>query len=195
MSGRNEPGKRMEGAARRAQLLATAREIVQHCGVAALTLANLATACGVSKPIAYNHFGTRERLLAELYQELGAEHDASARAALARLQADGGTRSAAARTISAALIDCLVQNGPLYDAIMAALLASPDGARLADELTEAIVAAYAATLAELGEGPERARALVRAMIGASEGLVAALARHEVERDEAIALLARLIAPD
>lgn len=192
MSGRNEPGKRMEGAARRAQLLGTARAIVQHHGVAALTLANLATACGVSKPIAYNHFGTRERLLAELYQELGAEHDASARAALARLQADGGTRSAAARTIAAALIDCLAQNGPLYDAIMAALRTSPDGARLADELTEAIVAAYAATLAELGEGPERARALVRAMIGASEGLVAALARGEVEREEAITLLARLI---
>lgn len=195
MSGRNGPGKRMEGAARRAQLLGAAREIVQHRGVAALTLANLATACGVSKPIAYNHFGTRERLLAELYQELGAEHEASARAALARLQGDGGTRSAAARTIAAALIDCLVQNGPLYDAIMAALRASPDGARLADELNEAIVAAYAATLAELGEGPNRARTLVRAMIGASEGLVAALARNEVEREEAIALLARLIEAD
>lgn len=195
MSGRSEPGKRMEGAARRAQLLSAAREIVQQRGVAALTLANLATACGVSKPIAYNHFGTRERLLAELYQELGAEHEVSARAALARLQDDGGTRSAAARTIAAALIDCLVQNGPLYDAIMAALRASPDGTRLADELNEAIVAAYAVTLAELGEGPDRARTLVRAMIGASEGLVTALARGEVEREGAIALLARLVEAD
>lgn len=185
----------MEGVARRAQLLGAAREIVQHRGVAALTLANLAAACDVSKPIAYNHFGTRERLLAELYQELGAEHDVSARLALASLRVDGVTRSAASQTIAAALIDCLIQNGPLYDAIMAALLASPDGARLADELTEAIVSAYAATLAELGDGPDRARALVRAMIGASEGLVTAIARGEVRRDEAIALLARLIGAD
>jgi AcrR family transcriptional regulator len=185
----------MSADARRVQLLAAAREIVQHRGVAALTLANLATVCGVSKPIAYNHFGTRERLLAELYQELGAEHDASARAALDRLRADGGTRSQAALTIAAALINCLIQNGPLYDAIMAALRASPDGSRLAEELNEAIVAAYATALAELGDDPDRSRALVRAMIGASEGLVAAIIKGEVRQDAAIALLARLIGDD
>ena len=183
----------MEAAARRADLLRTAKAIVLRDGVAALTLANLAAACGVSKPIAYNHFGSRERLLAELYQELGAEHEVSARAALATMQRQGGHPEQAAQTIASALIECLVQNGSLYDAIMAALIASPDGARLSEELNEAIVSAYAATLGELGIGPDRSRVLVRAMIGAAEGLVSAISRGEARPAEAIAILARLVA--
>ena len=53
---------------RRAQLLETAAVIVRAEGTDALTLARLAEQAGVTKPIAYEHFGTRAGLLIALYR-------------------------------------------------------------------------------------------------------------------------------
>ena len=47
---------------RRIQLLETASAIVRAGGTDALTLAHLAEQAGVTKPIAYEHFGTRAGL-------------------------------------------------------------------------------------------------------------------------------------
>ena len=62
--------KKMPKAERRAQLLETAREIVRESGTDALSLGSLAERAGVSKPITYNHFGTRAGLLIALYREI-----------------------------------------------------------------------------------------------------------------------------
>ena len=59
---------------RRAQLIETAKAILRECGADALTLGHLAERAGVSKPIAYEHFGTREGLLIALSQEIEDRH-------------------------------------------------------------------------------------------------------------------------
>jgi AcrR family transcriptional regulator len=73
---------RLPKAERRRQLLAMALIIVREEGADRLTLGHLATRAGVSKPIAYEHFGTRTGLLAALYKALDAQHTQALQAAL-----------------------------------------------------------------------------------------------------------------
>ena len=61
---------RLAKPARREQLLDTALTLVREQGTDGLTLATLAEAAGVSRPIVYDHFGTRPELLLALYRQL-----------------------------------------------------------------------------------------------------------------------------
>jgi AcrR family transcriptional regulator len=54
--------KRLPKEQRREQLLDTALAIVREQGTDAITLSYVAERAGVSKPIAYGHFGTRAGL-------------------------------------------------------------------------------------------------------------------------------------
>ncbi|MFC7557085.1 TetR/AcrR family transcriptional regulator [Pseudoroseomonas wenyumeiae] len=60
--------RRFSKAERRRQLLDTALLIVREEGADRLTLGHLAARAGVSKPVAYDHFGTRSGLLIEALQ-------------------------------------------------------------------------------------------------------------------------------
>lgn len=62
--------KRMDKEARREQLLSIAVSIIESRGADALTLASVAEEAGVTKPIAYNHFETKENLLKQIYQDI-----------------------------------------------------------------------------------------------------------------------------
>jgi len=55
---------RLSHAQRQQQLLDTAWALIRQKGTDALSLPRLAEAAGVTKPLAYDHFGTREGLLA-----------------------------------------------------------------------------------------------------------------------------------
>ncbi len=61
--------KRMPKAERRAQLLSTAREIIQRGGIGALTMSALAEKSGASKPVVYEHFENSESVAIELLNE------------------------------------------------------------------------------------------------------------------------------
>jgi AcrR family transcriptional regulator len=61
--------KRMPKAERRAQLLSTAREIIQSGGIGALTMSALAEKSGASKPVVYDHFENSESVAIELLNE------------------------------------------------------------------------------------------------------------------------------
>jgi AcrR family transcriptional regulator len=61
--------KRMPKAERRAQLLSTAREIIQSGGIGALTMSALAEKSGASKPVVYEHFENSESVAIELLNE------------------------------------------------------------------------------------------------------------------------------
>ena len=75
--------RRLSNAERRRQLLDTALVIVREEGADRLTLGHLAARAGVSKPVAYDHFGTRSGLLIELYRSIDAEQANALRVALA----------------------------------------------------------------------------------------------------------------
>src|SRR5437868_5515773 len=108
---------------RRSQLLQTALTIVREEGTEALTLAYLAERAGVTKPIAYEHFGTRAGLLIALYRDYDDRQTAALRAALST----GGKRIADVATIlSTAYVDCSLSMGPEIRAIFDALSASEE---------------------------------------------------------------------
>ena len=62
-AGQQPRSGRLSSASRRRQLLAVALSIVREEGADRLTLGHLAQRAGVSKPVAYDHFGTRSGLL------------------------------------------------------------------------------------------------------------------------------------
>ena len=61
--------RRMTREARARQLLEVSWSLINDEGTDALTLGRLAEAAGVTKPVVYDHFGTRNGLLAALYED------------------------------------------------------------------------------------------------------------------------------
>ncbi len=179
----------MTAADRRVQMLGAAVEIVRAEGVAALTLARLAGACGVTKPIAYQHFGTREGLLSEIYIQLGERHEAAALEAIEARQAGSLDLPGLAHAISAAFIDCVLENGALYGAIGAALAASETGQ---EDVRADFIRKYAAILgAGVAADPGQVYGLAVAFLGAGESLSNAVLRGDLDRDAATGTLAAL----
>lgn len=64
----DKPGP-MRRAARRAQLLEVARQILREEGIGALTMSALAKRAGAAKPIVYEHFANREAVAIALLDE------------------------------------------------------------------------------------------------------------------------------
>lgn len=184
---------RLSSSDRREQMLDVAAQMIRTEGVGALTLARLALAAGVTKPIAYQHFETREGLLSALYQRLGHHHEQAAAASLASLPSGKASAELAAGIVAGATIDCILENGDSYSAIIAALAASPQGGEMGAVLRRDIVHAYAHVLQRAsGCSHDLALGLARALIGAGEALAAAVCEGEANRDDAVALLRTML---
>ncbi|MCS6712450.1 TetR/AcrR family transcriptional regulator [Brachybacterium sp. EF45031] len=65
------PTPRMPKAQRRAQLLATALEQFTHSGYQTVSMDDIALAAGVTKPVLYQHFESKEALYRAVVQEIG----------------------------------------------------------------------------------------------------------------------------
>lgn len=76
------PRRRLSRDERQRQLLEVAWRLVREEGTEALTLGRLAEQAGVTKPVVYDHFGTRAGLLAALYQDYDLRQTALMEAAL-----------------------------------------------------------------------------------------------------------------
>lgn len=183
--------KRLSKAARREQLLCVARDIVRDAGTEALTLAAVAERAGVTKPVAYEHFGSREGLLIALYRALDVQQMDAARAALA---AGEQTLEETARVLSASYIDCWLQAGTEFYAISAAL----EGSEAMHDAKAALRQAYFALIREafapfvIVPRPE-ARAVTAAIVGAADAVAAEAAAGKVSRAAAVRTLTALIA--
>jgi AcrR family transcriptional regulator len=142
--GANQPvsGRRPKEARRR-QLLDVALVIVREEGADRLTLGHLAARAGVSKPIAYEHFGTRSGLLAELYKSLDTEQVKSLREALKGVQENlRGT----ADVLATAYIHCSADTGGEWQAVGAALSGSGQMGAVHQELLDGYVQLFASAL-------------------------------------------------
>lgn len=183
-------GRRMPRDQRRNQLLETAAAIVRAEGTDALTLARLAEQAGVTKPIAYEHFGTRAGLLIALYRHFDARQAQAVEAALA---AQARTLEDVVAILSAAYVDCVLQAGPEFGAIAAALAASEEMDDFRQALREGYVDQYMAALAQYSplSGPA-GRAVLLGVIGAADILSQAAAGGRMSRVEAIAALSRIM---
>ena len=173
---------------RRAQLLGVAYGIIEREGTDALTLARLAEQAGVSKPIAYDHFGTRAGLLIALFRSIDAQQVERMTAGMA---AGGDTLRAAAGIAAAGYLDCLV--GPEYEELCAALLAYEETKDYLQESRAAFAEAYREVFAPFvaleGAG---GRAILTGLVGAAEALARDMHDEAIGRDAAVDALATIM---
>lgn len=164
---------------RQRQLLDTAWALVRQEGTEALTLGRLAEAAGVTKPVVYDHFGTRSGLLMMLYREF--DNRQTERRAQA-LQASEPTLEDRATVIASAYIDCVVTQGREITGIIAALASTPELEAVKHECESVFLAHCREAL--LPFAPKIRLAGLRAMLGAAEALSAAVANGELQQADA-----------
>ena len=190
VAGGAAPRGRLSKAARRRQLLDTARRIIRDEGADRLTLGYLAVRAGVSKPVAYDHFGTRSGLLIDLYRSIDLEQANALRAALT-----AGERSLGqtAGVLAAAYIHCAADTSGEWHAVAAALAGSEAKAAVYQELLDNQVGLFAAVLTPHSpvSPAELARRCV-GLVGAGEALAAAMARGRLSEAEAAEAFTSLI---
>ncbi|MFH9393492.1 TetR/AcrR family transcriptional regulator [Streptomyces sp. NPDC017556] len=180
---------RLSKQARREQLLNTAVAIVRAQGTDGLTLVTLAEAAGVSRPIVYDHFGTRPGLLLALYRRLDERH----RAAIAQaLQEAGPTADEVAGLIGTAYFACATDM-PELAAVSAALKGDPEMEAIQREMLDRYTELVAAALSRhSGLPPEALRLRCVGVLGAAEAMAAELNRGRASTDAAVATLTDLI---
>jgi AcrR family transcriptional regulator len=183
--------KKLTKPERRIQLIDTAKEILRECGADALTLGHLAERAGVSKPIPYEHFGTREGLLIALSQEIEARHVVKLQAALETAPA---WLDAVADIISSVYIGCAVESGSEWQAISAALRGNAEMDAVQQTLTNDYVVMIAAALSPFSKlAPDDLRLRCVGIAGAAETIAREFIRGRVTERTASANLAALIA--
>ncbi|MBJ2154310.1 TetR/AcrR family transcriptional regulator [Variovorax sp. IB41] len=170
------PKKRLPKDARGRQLLDVAWAIVRSEGTDALTLGYLAERAGVTKPVVYDHFGTRTGLLGVLYGEYDSRQHALMDEAL---RASGKTLPAVARVIAAAYVNCVMEMGHEMPGVSAALAGSPELDALKKELEAEFSVKCRDALQPFAKRPI-APAAMRAMLGAAEAVSFAAAAGEFD---------------
>ncbi|KZD07519.1 TetR family transcriptional regulator [Oceanibaculum pacificum] len=124
-------------------MLDTALAIIREEGADRLTLGHLAARAGVSKPIAYEHFGTRSGLLGELYKSLDRDQVAALRDALKR---ERRTLAETADILAAAYVHCSADTSGEWYAIGAALSGSEEMDAVRQELIDGYVQLFVSVL-------------------------------------------------
>jgi AcrR family transcriptional regulator len=184
------PQRRLSKAQRRLQLLEVALAIVRKEGADRLTLGHLAMCAGVSKPVVYEHFGTRSGLLIALYQAMDVEQSNALREALTT-----GDRSLGdvVERLAAAYVHCAVDTDGVWQAVGAALAGSDEKGTVHQELLDGYVQLFATVLAahsRLSRIDLERRCV--GFIGAGEALSAAMLRGQCTEAEAAQTFAALM---
>lgn len=114
---------RLTKEARHEQLLDVAAKIIREKGTEALTLITLAQQAGVTKPITYKHFASRQSLLHALYKRCDKRF---VDAMNIKIQQQATNFEQAVTLFTDAYLDCLEQNGREYNEVIFALMAYPE---------------------------------------------------------------------
>lgn len=180
---------RLSKPARREQLLDTALAVMRDQGADGLTLLTLAEAAGVSRPIVYDHFGTRPGLLLALYRRLEERHRRATERAL-RDAAD--TPEDLAHVMSAAYFACATDM-PEFNAVSAALKGNREMEAAQQEMLDSYTAMMAAALLPHSGLPADAlRLRCVGVLGAAEAIAAELNSGRITIGAAVSALAGLI---
>ena len=182
--------KKLSKAERREQLLDTAIGIVRESGADALTLGHLAECAGVSKPVVYEHFGSRAGLLIALYRQID---ERQVKALLEALERAPRQLENVARIVSDATMHCYASVGPEVHAISAALKGSEEMEAAQQELMDGYVALYRDALAPFSNlSPADLHLRCVGIVGAAEAIAREMARGLTDVAQASANLAVLI---
>jgi AcrR family transcriptional regulator len=181
---------RLSKTQRRQQLLDTALAIVREEGADRLTLGHLAARAGVSKPIAYEHFGTRSGLLIALYKAIDSGKAETLRQTL--LATPRGLDETVSM-LADAYMHCYADTSGEWHAVGAALSGSEEMVAVHQELLDVYVALFATALKPHSTLQARQLHLrCVGLIGAGEALSAAMVRGEATERQAARALAALM---
>ena len=180
---------RMSRENRLTQLMATAWGIIRAEGSDALTLGHLAERAGVTKPVVYDHFGTRAGLLAALFRDFDTRQDALMDAAL---DASPATLNDRAQAMATAYVDCVLAQGREIPGVVAALEGSPELEQIMRAFRAMCLEKCRALFVIFAPSGEIRDPALWSMMGAAQLLSYAATIGEVTREEAIAELARAI---
>ncbi len=184
------PARRMTKDQRRIQLLENALAIVREEGTEALTLARLAERAGVTKPIAYEHFGTRAGLLIALFRDYDDQTTESVHVAL---QNGGESIEHIAAILSAAYVDSCLAMGPEMTAIYNALSANEETASFRQSWREFLVDEFRTAFSPFVKLlDEQSTGLYLGFVGAAETVSEAAAAGRYSRQEAVSILSRIM---
>jgi AcrR family transcriptional regulator len=180
---------RLSRAERLRHLIDISWRVVREEGTDALTLPRLAQVAGVAKPVVYDHFGTRNGLLAKLYQDFDLRQTAVIDAALA---VSGATLRDKATVIAASYVDCVLTQGREMPGILSALAGSPELERIKRDYQLAFIEKCREILAPFAGGRGMGNAGFWAMLGAADALSQAAASADITPEEAKAELSEII---
>lgn len=171
------------------QLIDAAWRLAREEGTDALTLPKLSEKAGITKPVIYQHFRTRDGLLTALYKDYDDRQTARLDEALQRCTA---TLESRARVISDNYIDCVLSQGREIPDLLAALAGSPDLYRTKRQYQFDFIERCSIVLGPFASPEESIIARYWAILGAAESLSQAAAVKEIGIHEAKAELYNLI---
>jgi len=183
------PRRRLSREDRHRQLLDVSWRLIREEGTEALTLGRLAEQAGVAKPVVYDHFGTRPRLLAELYREFDDRQTALMDTAL---RESGPALSDKAKVMAASYIDCVLTQGREIPDVIAALASSPELEKVKHECQVVFMNQCRSVLAPFVGAGTIAAASLWAMLGAAETLSYGAATGEITARQAESELFEII---
>ncbi|MBV4504064.1 TetR/AcrR family transcriptional regulator [Pseudomonas sp. BW13M1] len=175
------PRKRLSREERRRQLLDVAWRLVREEGTDALSLGRLAEQAGVTKPVVYDHFETRNGLLLALYQEYDARQTAMLDKALAGCPVGLAER---AWVIAEAYVDCVATQGREIPGVSAALAGSPELEALKRGYDGPFMDKCREALLPFAPGGDIGVAGLWVLVGAADALSLAAAAEELTAEAA-----------
>lgn len=175
------PRRRLSREERLRQLLDVSWRLIRAEGADALTLGRLADEAGVTKPVVYDHFGTRNGLLAALYQDFDVRQTALMDAAIA---ASKSTLKDKARVIAGSYVECVLTQGREIPGVLAALGGSPELVALKRQYQQAFIEKCQKILAPFSGPRGVSLASLWAMLGAADALSQAALVGDLTEEQA-----------
>jgi AcrR family transcriptional regulator len=158
----------MRGPERRAQLLSVARRVFGRSGFHSVSMDDVAKEAGVTKPILYDHFNSKEELYVALLDADASSLEERVRSAL---QANTGNRDLIERSFQA-YFDFVDEHGPGFRLLMQEVVgADRDLRRRVGRVRASILAEVAELIVRESEGrldPAHAETVALALVGMVE---------------------------
>ena len=175
------PRRRLSRDDRLRQLLDVSWQLIRAEGTDALTLGRLAEEAGVTKPVVYDHFGTRDGLLIVLYQDFDVRQTALTDAAIA---ASKPTLADKASVIASSYVNCVLTQGREIPGVLAALDGTPELAAIKRQYQQVFIEKCQHILAPYAGPQGVSPASLWAMLGAADALSQAAIKGDITELEA-----------
>lgn len=176
-----ETRQRLSWQERHNQLLAVAWDILRTKGVASLTLGHLAQEAGVTKPVAYDHFISRNGLLTALYKAFDTHQTAIIEQAM---EGNKHSLEACSAAIANGYVDCVLAQRKEIPGLIAALGTAPELEEVKRECKSAFLEKCRDVLSPFSTKHRISPAGLQAMLGAAEGLSYAAVNCDITDTEA-----------